>query len=115
MRKLVEFDAWYHDEYRVQGFCIMTNEEYGDMMNTFAEVRKLMEADNYPYIELYFGANECFEIESVDELFDYMEVTDISEQQAETLAYFFGKEYGYWPLPALESWLHDRIIERDME
>lgn len=114
MRKLVQFSNWYRDEFNVVGFRVMDNKEYEDMMNTITEIRKIMNDENYPFIELYFGTNEYFEI-AIDELMDCLEVTDISEQQAEMLTYFFGAEYGYWPLPALEDWLHDRIIERDIE
>jgi len=111
---LVKFDTWYCDEFNVKGFRIMTRDEFNDMMNTLFDIRNIKKADQIPYISIGFGANEDLEFDDAEELMDCFDVTDISDEQANTLAYFFGKEYGYWPMPALEGWLHDMIVERDM-
>lgn len=115
MQVLVKFDTWYGDEFNVKGFRIMTRDEFNDMMNTLHDIRDIQNAGQISYITIGFGSNEDLEFDDAEELMNCFDATDISDQQADTLMYFFGKEYGFWPMPALEHWLHDMIIERDMD
>lgn len=114
MKKLVRFDTWYCDEFPVKGFSIVDDQEFTAMVTTLLDIRDLMETDNIPCVIIEFGTNEDFEINDISELMDCFHATEITDAQANTLITLFGKSYGYWPMPALEGWLHDRIIERDL-
>ena len=67
-----------------------------------------------PILPIYFGTNQVLEYNNANEVLDCIEITDITDKQAEDIQYFFGDTYGFFPGKYLSEFLHDLIIEREM-
>lgn len=87
---LVRFNDNWADEMDIVGFQVVTQQEWDDFVKLAHKLR-------YPS-ETYFGTNEFNEYDTVEELLACYEVTEITEDQAQTLENLFGPEvrkYGF--------------------
>lgn len=82
--KLVVFEKNWADEFDVDGFAVLTDDEAKDHLNTIANIG-----------EWYFGTNEGWEEGEIEE--DDYKVTEITEDHAEFLIATLGKTYGNFP------------------
>ena len=111
MKKLLQFSDWYLDEFQVVGFTITDQE---GSMDICKDIDGIFKVEGYHYLYVEFGTNQKLEYHNAIDIFDHIDVTDITDEQAETIEYFFGKTYGFFPGKFLSDYLHDLIIERDM-
>ena len=101
--KLVKFADWYADSVYVQGFCVMTEDEYDDFDSLLAEVQKVIRKKN---IRLRMSYGEGFlNYADVYELCEYMTILDITEQQARDIKNLLDVEFGWFPWDSLKDWL----------
>lgn len=78
MPKLLVLDKDYADEFDVQGFAVITD-------NDFPIWRDKLLAYTHD-IEFYFGSNEALFWENGRDLFSYLDILDISDEYANFLA-----------------------------
>lgn len=115
MKKLLQFCDYYYDEFPVQGFTITDQEGWDVLQDICKDIDKIMDTDNMPFFCLEFGTNQELEYTRAVDVLKSIEVTDISDQQAETIKYFFGDTYGFFPGKSLADFLHDMTVWRDMQ
>lgn len=114
MKKLLKFSDWYVDDFPVMGFTITDQEGWDVLQDICKDIDSIFKIEDYHYLYVEFGAEQELEYHCAAEILDHIEVTDISEQQAEMIKSFFGETYGFFPGKFLADYLHDLIVERDM-
>lgn len=99
MMWLVKFADNWADEFDVEGFTVLTQEEYTHFMDLVQDVAKKI--DSGEIFSFYFGTNEWFDYESGDEFISAFESELIGNGQADTLKRFvIGNDfdrYGIFP------------------
>ena len=117
MKKLLKFSDWYDDEFPVMGFTITDQEGWDVLQDICKDIDNIFNAKNYNHylLDVEFGTNQVLLYRDAADVLDHIEVTDISEQQAEMIKSFFGETYGFFPGKFLADYLHDLIVERDMQ
>lgn len=96
MNLLIQFDSNYADEFDVEGFLVMTKEEWETHK---AAIQKRFDAlppkDPSKYygeeLEAYFGTNESLSWGSMDAYLHDFKVTEISDEEHAVLKKFFGE------------------------
>lgn len=83
---LVKIDTDWADEFTVRGYEIMTLAEWQEIKSFAAKVK-------WPK-EIYYGSNEYYTIDSVEDFNQAVKATPISEGEAATLTRLLGKHYG---------------------
>ena len=114
MKKLLQFSDWYGDEFPIMGFIITDQEGWDVLQDICKDIDGIFKIEDYHYLYVEFGTNQKLEYHNAIDILDHIDVTDISDEQAETIEYFFGKTYGFFPGKFLSDYLHDLIVERDM-
>ncbi len=89
---LVKFNDNYCDEFDVDGFNIMSEQEFKDYLE---EWKKEIEKNGFD--EFYFGTNECLTYEGVDEFEKRFTTEPLTEEEALVLKKFFKSSYGVFP------------------
>lgn len=91
---LVKFEDNWADEFDVQGFQIMNQEELDSYFNAI---------DNYGYFMpgereiFYFGTNQSLGWDSKEDFLSCLTITEISEEQANTIKELLSTNYGIFP------------------
>ena len=92
---LLKFNADWADEFDVDGIVAFTStelEKYKEKLNSiFSELSK------NDIVEWYFGTNEFFEYENIDELWSDLDLTEITEVDYNIFIRLVGKQTGYIP------------------
>lgn len=83
--KLIKYNDNYADEFDVEGFLILTDEEWENQLH----ISKLV-FDTLGSVEIYFGTNEFIEYDSFDEWLNTFKVKDISDELAKEIIEIFG-------------------------
>lgn len=86
---LMKFESDYCDEFEVQGFSVITLDQYKMYQFVVNNQDKYTES-----VEIGFGSNEDLCFESVSEFLDCITVEEISNNDARTLNGYFGGNYG---------------------
>ncbi len=89
---LVKFSADWADEFQCEELCLMTQEYFDQWYNSLKECFN-GDADR----EFYFGTNEFFNYSSIEEVFNDIVVTAVSDEvEQDTLTKFLGvnKSFG---------------------
>ena len=82
---LAKFKSDWADEFDVHGFKVMTEEQYKVWLKELNAVR-------WPQ-EMYFGTNEAFEFNSLDEYQECIEIQLIDENEYIALKKLFDTKY----------------------
>ena len=91
---LVRFESDWGDEFDVYGFEIMTKKSYEKYIS---ELREKWE-DGIT-VECYFGTNEGFTWENIEDYTNCLTVTDINKEEYNIIKRLFSKHYGHNPDP----------------
>ena len=108
---LVKIDTtWWADEFEVEGFEIMPRAEWD------ATIVKLDQV-HWP-IEMYYGTNEYYTIDSKQDFLQAITAHAISEDEFATLKRFFTKygsklSFGF-PIPSIDDILEDQEFELEL-
>ena len=86
---LMKFDTDYCDEFEVQGFSVITLDQYKMYEFLFNNQDKYTES-----FDIGFGSNEELYFENLSEFLDCIKVEEISNNDARTLNAYFGGNYG---------------------
>jgi hypothetical protein len=92
---LIKFSGDYADEFDVQGFRVLREDQYAEFVERVKNAQ-------YPQ-EVYFGTNEYIEFYSASSYLSGLEVEEISDNEAEVLLGLFGDEYGTFLEPEDED------------
>lgn len=88
---LVRFDTNWADEMDVQGFAIMTKEEWSKSKKMISGIKS--------EINIGYGSNEDEEFEDGKSFLETFDTKKITESEVKTITKFFGKyNYGTFPL-----------------
>ncbi|MEY4572904.1 MAG: hypothetical protein RLZ10_2161 [Bacteroidota bacterium] len=85
---LVQFSDCWADEFDVEGFCVMSNEEIADWKQRFEEI-----FDKYGEYEYSFGTNEGIDYKNIDDLMRNFVFIPIDEVSANLLKGCFTSTY----------------------
>lgn len=85
---LVKESGNYADEFDIQGFKIFEAESEEKVKEQIISDRFDDDIPEYP-LELYFGTNEAVEINSEQELWSMLDITEISKQDYDVLLRLF--------------------------
>jgi hypothetical protein len=88
MAKIVYIDECYADEFDVQGFIAMSDEEYYKRLE---QIKKNLVNKRFP-IEVFFGTNEWIDFETKEEYINVIEngTKEITDEQLKVLMELFG-------------------------
>src|SRR5574338_610881 len=117
---LVKFDSNYADEFDVEGFTIMTENDWEahktKVTNFFTALDKTREKDrwgNYRNpVEVYFGTNEQMIYETLDCYLTSFKVSEISDEEVAILQKHFGtRTFGMMCM--IDDCVMDELLEEE--
>lgn len=88
----------YADEFDVECFCIMSKQEWDQIVEGLKNEKE--------YFELYFGTNEWLRYNNGQELLNCITVTEIEPSESEVIRRLIGYQYG------VASGHFDRLLEK---
>lgn len=108
MKYLMTFSKYYYSEFSVRGFSVVETQYELDNISITIE--------NYENpIEIYFGTNQYFEFENGKDIWNYIIVKLITNEEAKILENLFGPSYGVLtPIDIFDS-IIDEMIENAEE
>lgn len=92
---LVKYSSNWADEMDIDGFRMMTKDEYLAWVSDWTAYFKQLDGDEYSYC---IGTNEDIPYDDVEGFFNDFEEKYITEDQYNTFVLYFGKEYGFFPV-----------------
>jgi hypothetical protein len=95
---LVKFSSDWADEFDMNGFKVMSEEE-------FEKYKTGMNNEEYPY-EAGFGTNEWFDYEDAEDVMNDLTIVEISVSEAEVLTKLFTDGSFGW-IPGHYAWVED--------
>jgi hypothetical protein len=97
MKLLVKYDSNWADEMDINGFKVLTNEQWEKYQKDF---KKLFKKECYSY---YVGTNEEIEYSDFDEFISDFKTSEITDEEAAVIEKLFGNlsTYGYGFFPEL--------------
>lgn len=101
--KLIKLETNWADEFDVSSFAVFPAEEAQEFLD------QIIQYDWSDNDTLYFGTNEYISFSCVEDLVDSLEVTDITEEEYNTIVKHFGEEYGLIPLSRLGEYANYMI------
>lgn len=104
MQYLMTFSKYYYSEFSVGGFSVVeTPHELDNISSTI---------ENYENpIEIYFGTNQYFEFENGKDIWNYINVKPITNEEAKTLENLFDSSYGILTPFDIFDCIIDEMIE----
>ena len=96
---LVKFDDNYADEFDVEGFRVMSAQEWNDY------VKKIEACKNWPQSK-YFGTNEGCEWDCFEDYLSCFKIKPLTPGQARTIKESIGESFGFMLM------LDDRDLSR---
>lgn len=108
MQYLMTFSKYYYSEFNVEGFSVIETPHELDNISITIE--------NYENpIEIYFGTNQCFEFENGKDIWNYINVKPITNEEAKTLENLFDCSYGLLTPIDIFNDIIDKMIENAEE
>ncbi len=97
MKYLVKFSSDWADEFDMDGFRIMSEEE-------FEKYKTGMNNEEYPY-EAGFGTNEWFDYDSSQDIMKDLTIVEMSEEDVIVFEKYFENGFGW--IPGFWAWVED--------
>ena len=104
MKYLMTFSKYYYSEFGVDGFSVIeTPQDLDEISNTI---------ENYENpIEIYFGTNQSFEFDNGKDIWNYIGVRILTNEEAIIIKDLFGESYGtLTPIDIFDT-IIDEMIE----
>lgn len=109
MQYLMTFSKYYYSKFNVEGFSVI--ETPHELDNISITIK------NYENpIEIYFGTNQSFEFENGEDIWNYIDVEPITNEEAKTLVNLFDSSYGILtPIDIFDSIIDEMIDAEENE
>lgn len=108
MQYLMTFSKYYYSEFSVGGFSVVETPHELDNISITIE--------NYKNpIEIYFGTNQYFEFENGKDIWNYINVKPITNEEAKTIENLFDSSYGLLTPIDIFNDIIDKMIENAEE
>ena len=105
MQKLINYDFCYADEFDVQGYWILTEDQYKKFNETVTDFFN----EGHKVEEYYFGTNEWIDINEISEILHPNYISDIPDHEAEIIKSRIGDQSGMVNWEYLEERMVDKL------